>query len=174
MIVDVAARLYDGMHDIVRRLRPSALDHLGLRDAVEGAVAAARAQHPGVAIVLATEGDLDGLGEAVNIGAYRIVQECLTNALRHSGATRIDVALRRGEGRDGARLELEVRDDGRGLGASDAGPRPRLGLLGMQERVQALGGTFAIADALDAPGVRALATIPLAVTIATTSSEVRA
>jgi signal transduction histidine kinase len=165
MIVDVAARLYDGMHDIVRRLRPSALDHLGLRGAVEGAVQAARVQHPGVEVALATEGDLDGLGEAVNIGAYRIVQECVTNALRHSGATRIDVSLRR-VAPDGTRLELEVRDNGRGLAAAPSGSASRFGILGVQERVEALGGSFAIANGDDGAGVVARASIPVTATIA--------
>jgi PAS domain S-box-containing protein len=172
MIVDVAARLYDAMHDIVRQLRPSALDHLGLRDALEGAIQAAQAQHPGVSLTLTTEGALDGLGEAVNIGAYRIVQECLTNALRHSRATCIAVSLRRIEGADGPRLELEVRDNGRGLGAVNEDAAPRFGVLGVQERVQALGGTFAISAAPAGSGVRAAACIPLA-GVATTS-EARA
>jgi PAS domain S-box-containing protein len=164
MIVDVAARLYDGMHDIVRRLRPSALDHLGLRGAVEGAVQAARAQHPGVDVSLAVAGDLDGLGEALNIGAYRIVQECITNALRHSGATRIDVALRR-TGPGNTRLELEVRDHGRGLGAAPRRGASGFGLLGVQERVEALGGAFIIADAGDGPGVVARASLPVAAAV---------
>jgi signal transduction histidine kinase len=160
MIVDVAARLYDGMHDIVRRLRPSALDHLGLRGALESAVQEARAQHPDVALTLAFDGDLDGLGEAVDIGAYRIVQECITNALRHSGASRIDVSIRR-TGRAGTRLELEVRDHGHGLAAGAASSAARFGILGVQERVETLGGAFVIGDAADGSGVVARASIPV-------------
>lgn len=168
MIVDVAARLYDGMHDIVRRLRPSALDHLGLRGALEGAVQSAREQHPEVQVALALHGDLDALGEAVNIGAYRIVQECVTNALRHSGATRIEVAVRRA----GQRLELEVRDDGRGLGTGATEPGMHFGILGVRERVEALGGAFTIANAPDGRGVVARAELPLAPALA--SPAVRA
>ena len=160
MIVDVAARLYDAMHDIVRRLRPSALDPLGLRGALESAVQEARAQHPHVALTLAIEGDLEGLGEAVDIGAYRIAQECLTNALRHSGASSIDVSIRR-TGRAGTRLELEVRDHGQGLGAGAASGKARFGILGVQERVEALGGAFAMDDAADGSGVVARASLPV-------------
>jgi PAS domain S-box-containing protein len=160
MIVDVAARLYDAMHDIVRRLRPGALDHLGLRGALESAVLAARAQHPHVALTLAIEGDLDGLGEAVDVGAYRIAQECLTNALRHSGASSIDVSIRR-TGRAGTRLELEVRDHGHGLVAGAASGKAHFGILGVQERVEALGGAFAMGDAADGSGVVARASLPV-------------
>ena len=82
-------------------------------------------------------GSLDG---AIDAAAYRMVQECLTNALRHAAATRVTVSARA----VGGRLTLRVADDGRGAGA---GPVPGSGLSGMRERVALLGGTLSTADA---------------------------
>jgi signal transduction histidine kinase len=75
------------------------------------------------------------LPAGVDVSAYRIVQEALTNTLRHARATTAEVTLRLGD----EAVELEVVDDGRGHGAH-TGP-PGFGLMGMRERAMALGGT---------------------------------
>jgi signal transduction histidine kinase len=88
----------------------------------------------------------------VGLVAYRVVQEALTNVLKHAGAASVDVQVES----DGRRLTIEVRDDGVGLTGP---PGPGYGRLGMRERVQALGGTFT-----DGPlpvGYRVHALIPL-------------
>jgi two-component system sensor histidine kinase UhpB len=144
MIVQVAGRLYDSMHGIVRQLRPSELDNLGLRETLEEAISALQAQHPEVRFGLQTGGELDRLGEVLNINAFRIVQECLTNVLRHAGATRADVVVTHAEDAAGGRLEIEVRDDGRGMIVAGVEAAARYGILGMRERVEALRGSFAI------------------------------
>jgi two-component system sensor histidine kinase UhpB len=156
-IVEVAGHLYDVVHGIIRQLRPSALDHLGLRDALEGWVETWRSRYPDVELELALEGDLDNLGETVNITVYRIVQECLTNVVRHAGADRAQVSVRR----LGETLEVVVRDNGHGIGERDTAEAARFGLLGMRERVQALNGEF---ELLSRPGegLRVRARIPLA------------
>jgi len=159
-IVQVAGRLYDAMHGIVRQLRPSALDHLGLRETLEEAVSALQAQHPEIELRLETRGALDHLGEALNINAYRIVQECLTNVLRHAGANRADVLVARVPEAAGDHIEIEVRDNGRGISGSTGGVMPRYGILGMRERVQALHGSFAL-DSQPGAGVRVKVTLPL-------------
>src|SRR5262249_18609457 len=87
-ILQVAGHLYDVVHGIIRQLRPSALDHLGLQDALEGWVETWRTRYPDVAVELTLDGELSDLGETVNITVYRIVQECLTNVVRHAGANR--------------------------------------------------------------------------------------
>jgi two-component system sensor histidine kinase UhpB len=81
-------------------------------------------------------------GDTVDLTLFRCVQESLTNAIRHAGASAVTVAARE-VGRDeaGTRLALVIRDNGHGFAA---GSIPGFGLRGMQERVQALGGTFAI------------------------------
>ena len=165
MIVQVAGRLYDAMHGIVRELRPSALDNLGLRETLEEALSALQSQHPEIELRLDTSGELDHLGEALNINAYRIVQECLTNVLRHAGASRAEVFVTRVADDAGDRLEIEVRDNGRGFGGAGTEATPRYGILGMRERVQALRGSFAL-DSQPGRGVRVQVTLPVTDTAA--------
>jgi signal transduction histidine kinase len=95
----------------------------------------------------------DGLLPAVELTAYRIVQEALTNVVRHAGAGSVWVCLRREAGA----LRVEVSDDGRGLsGQPDSG----MGLRGMRERAEALGGRLTL-GARDGGGCRILAVLPL-------------
>ncbi len=170
MIVQVAGRLYDAMHGIVRELRPSALDNLGLRETLQEALSALQSQHPEIELRLATSGELDHLGEALNINAYRIVQECLTNVLRHAGASRAEVFVTRVADDAGDRLEIEVRDNGRGFGGAGTETTPRYGILGMRERVQALRGSFAL-DSQAGRGVRVQVTLPVTETVAAEQRE---
>ena len=91
---------------------------------------------------------------------FRIVQEAVTNVLRHANASRLDVTLRK----SGPGFELRIKDNGAGffLPESKAGASDRwtLGLLGMQERARALGGTLAIHSEVGR-GTEVLAQIPL-------------
>jgi two-component system, NarL family, sensor histidine kinase UhpB len=155
-IVEVAGRIYDTVHGIIRQLRPSALDNLGLRDALEELMASWRERYPEMVVRVALEGNLDALGERTNITVYRFVQEGLTNVARHAVATRVDVSVVRTD----AALEVMVRDNGKGLGERNESDLSRFGLLGMRERVEALGGRFEI-DSAPGEGVRVRATIPV-------------
>src|SRR5258706_2436845 len=94
-IVSVASHIYDVVHGIIRQLRPTALDHLGLSDTLRDTVSAWRQRHPDIACDLRLEGALEGMGETINITVYRIVQECLTNVARHAMATRSDIDVAR-------------------------------------------------------------------------------
>lgn len=106
--------------------------------------------------VAVDRGDAAGLvlPARVDSSAYRIVQEALTNTLRHAGATRASVRIRQVDGS----LELDVRDDGRG---SDAGTGAGRGLTGMRERAAMLGGTLH-AGPLPGGGFQVRARLPLA------------
>jgi len=121
-------------------------------------VLAARVRAGGVQVVLDVEPV--GVSDPVDAVAYNVVQEALTNVLRHSGATAAHVAVRRAA----AGLEIEVTDDGRGGRAPAAGGQG-LGIPGMRSRVEALGGSL---EAAPIPGggfaVRALMPIPAAST----------
>lgn len=144
MIVDTAGRIYDTLHGIIRQLRPSALDHLGLRDTLEEAVVQWRSMHPEIDFRLAVEGAVEGLGERVNITVYRIVQECLNNIVKHAAASVAEVSVSRVDehGRDS--LRVTVRDNGRGLVDPAAVRATRFGMLGMRERAEALGGRLEV------------------------------
>jgi two-component system, NarL family, sensor histidine kinase UhpB len=155
-IVEVAGHIYDTVHGIIRQLRPSALDHLGLSDALEEAVGRWRELHPDMIFTLDVQGDVSALGETVNITVYRIVQECLTNIVKHARARRAEVQVRCVD----RRLLVEVRDDGRGLTEPEAQRATRFGLLGMRERAEALGGRFTL-DGVPGQGLRVCVELPL-------------
>jgi two-component system, NarL family, sensor histidine kinase UhpB len=156
-IVEVAGRIYDTVHGIIRQLRPSALDNLGLREALEELMTSWRERYPETSVRLTLDGDLEALGERTNITVYRFVQEGLTNVVRHAAATRAEVLVARRNGT----LEVMVRDNGKGLGERNQSDISRFGLLGMRERVEALDGQFEI-DSAPGEGVRVRARIPLA------------
>ncbi|MGK5673627.1 sensor histidine kinase [Micromonospora sp. URMC 106] len=91
----------------------------------------------GLPVDLRVDGDVDTLPAVVGTTAYRVVQEALTNTLRHARATRVEVTVRA----TGSQLTLEVVDDGRGVAASPGQAGGSQGLRGMSERVALLGGT---------------------------------
>lgn len=159
-IVSVAGRIYDSLHGIIRQLRPSALDHLGIAEALEEAVTQWRTLHPDVAFMLDIQGDVEGGGEAVNITVYRIVQECLNNIVKHARATRADIQIVRGSGTQSDCLIVTVSDNGRGLAEPDALRATRFGVMGMRERAEALGGELVV-DNRPGAGVTVVATIPI-------------
>jgi two-component system sensor histidine kinase UhpB len=161
-IVSVASHIYDVVHGIIRRLRPSGLDHLGLAETLRDAVSGWSQRYPQMRWELALSGELDALGEALNISVYRIVQEALTNVVRHAQASCVRVSVTRERA---ARFEdaivVCVRDDGKGLEQAAAQENGHFGLAGMRERVQALGGSFAISGA-SGQGVTVRAVLPVA------------
>ena len=107
-----------------------------------------------LAVDVRIEGDERALPPTVDVSAYRIVQEALTNTLKHSAASRADVRLRYRPGE----LEVEVVDDGRGGGGGASGPGG-LGLVGMRERAALHGGQLS-AGPLAAGGFQVLVTLP--------------
>jgi PAS domain S-box-containing protein len=142
-IVSVAGHIYDVVHGIIRQLRPSALDHLGLSEALRDVVNTWSARHPDVACDLDVGDDMSDLSEDLCIAVYRLVQECLTNVARHSRASKVTIRMRRENWpASGEVISLTVVDNGQGLPEGAEAKSTRLGLLGMRERVQALNGTF--------------------------------
>jgi len=156
-IVAAANHIYDGMHNIIRQLRPGALDNLGLTETLRDGVAQWQAQEPKLKFNLEFIGKLEGLGETLNINLYRIVQESVTNALRYSQASEINITLQR---TPGGEASLTVKDNGVGMDVSKLEQSQQFGLLGMRERVQALNGSFALESA-PGKGVKIQVTIPI-------------
>ncbi|MDP3517599.1 MAG: histidine kinase [Pseudohongiella sp.] len=137
-IVEVASHIYDVVHSMIRQLRPSALDNLGLSDAISDLVAQYQRQHPRLKVDLMLGEGLDQFDEKVNITVYRVVQESLTNVVKHAEATQVTVALSLLHDAP-ACLHIRISDDGKGLGAAYTEGQ-RFGMLGIKERVQAFGG----------------------------------
>jgi len=138
-IAAAANHIYDGMHNIIRQLRPGALDNLGLTETLHDAVTNWQGQQPQTQFSLKLSGKLDDLGEALNINLYRIVQESVTNALRHAQAGEICIAMERLEA---GPVRLTISDNGVGMTVCNVDQTRHFGLLGMRERVQALHGRF--------------------------------
>lgn len=139
-ISENAAHVYGVVSDLVRRLRPAALDELGLVAAVEACVHRVRVQYPHLQVRVSFEGDWEGLPESLNLAVYRIVQESLTNCVRHAGSTVLELSFTRGAG-PRAPLRLQMTDQGVGLDPETALAAGG-GLAGIRERVQLLGGRF--------------------------------
>ncbi|MGY0196545.1 ATP-binding protein [Leptothrix sp. BB-4] len=163
LIADEAGRLYSVMHGLIPRLTPLALDSLGLADALADLAGGAR-QHPGAPRIELTvtplPADLDG---DLALAAYRVVQEALNNALRHSGATLLHIAVQLDDLPGQPRLRVRVDDNGCGLPADWQRPG-HYGLRGLRERVRSLGGTLAVEAAQpggERPGVRIEADLPI-------------
>lgn len=147
--------LMEELHALTVALRPASLDRLGLAAALKQYVENYRNQHLlDVSIELA---GVEGirLPPETEIALYRIVQEALTNVVRHAHARRVSLAVTRSD--DGVRAV--IRDDGIGFEPGEAARSGRLGLLGMQERVQAVGGTFAV-DSAPGAGSTVVAEVP--------------
>jgi two-component system sensor histidine kinase UhpB len=121
---------------LARQLRPTALDDLGLAAAIEGQVGRLGGE---IETGLEVEGGFSDLGGDAQLVVYRVAQEALSNAARHSGAGRVEVRLRRTEA---GGVRLEVGDDGRGF-AFDESERG-LGIGGMRERALLIGAELTI------------------------------
>jgi signal transduction histidine kinase len=117
---------------------------------------AATVEAAGLAVVVRREGAAVALPAGIDLSAYRIVQEALTNTLRHAHATRAEVTVRYAEDA----LAIEVRDDGGGGSASAADLGGGHGIVGMRERAALVGGTLEI-GAAPRGGFRVRAELPL-------------
>lgn len=139
-IVRSADHVQGVLRDILHRLRPVGLDELGLSAALEHLVADWRARNPAIRAELSVSAAVDDLGERENITLYRIVQEGLTNVVKHAHAAQVRVTL----GRGAQGIVLTIADDGSGAGGrtSAAG----LGLVGMRERLESLGGSLQVSS----------------------------
>jgi two-component system sensor histidine kinase UhpB len=158
---------------VLEKLRPVGLAELGLREAIGALQRLWREAHPGVAIETAISPALGETGETAELTIYRIIQEALTNVFRHAGATEVRITVEPASGRQSgtasggtAATKVSVRDNGAGLPNDH---KQGLGMIGMRERVLALGGAMTVAstsqgvtvEALVPNGIRQLQTAPL-------------
>lgn len=132
---------------LLRQLRPVGLDDLGLEAALEHCVDTWRPRLPEVKLDLTLAGEFADLDETLTLTAYRVIQEGLSNIAKHAGARQVRLELNRTRsGSDGADLiSITVADDG--AGANPDAHTFGLGLIGMRERVAALGGRLEISSA---------------------------
>ena len=168
----------DIVHRFARELRPTVLDDLGLIPAL-GSFMKDYTENTGVRVSLKAFAGIELLDNARRTVLYRVAQEALTNVARHAQASRAEVSI---EDLDGV-IRMEIKDDGKGFeveGSSRAKKSNRLGLLGMRERVEMVGGSFSVESApgkhttirVDMPsGTTSAKKAPMRKTAKTTSLE---
>ncbi|GAB4300458.1 MAG: hypothetical protein Kow0098_27880 [Ignavibacteriaceae bacterium] len=136
------------------RLRPSELDDLGLAAAIESYLNDIR--KTGLNLKLLTNKSDLNIDQKISVALYRILQESITNILRHANARNVTVTLNEYEDW----YEMTVTDDGKGIDESEIKSRTTLGLLGMEERVALLGGYLKISNA-DSGGTKVTVRVPV-------------
>lgn len=161
--IEVTERLVEQSVEIMHRfaydLRPSVLDDIGLIPALR-AYFGTFSKRTGIPVRLTALAAVETLDGHARIALFRIAQEALTNIARHSEAKLVKVDLRTAKGN----LRMKISDNGRGFGARKKVPAhgsERLGLLGMRERAEMLGGSFRI-DSVIEGGTTLQVEIPLA------------
>jgi len=149
----------EGIHKMIYDLRPSLLDHLGLSAAVRW-LAETRLEANGVRVRLDEDPNLGRLPAEMEIALFRVVQEAISNILRHAGARNVIISLQKRDGQ----LHMAIEDDGIGFDMDEivhgADTSRGLGLLGMSERAQLFGGSLYINSTLG-EGTCVYAQIPL-------------
>ena len=152
LIVESADRIHAAMRQMLTRLRPASLDQFGLKDALDDLVSDWSIKHPSKKFIFTSNGDTTDISPLVATTAYRIAQESVTNAVRHSGASRIKISLQTDD-----HLSLQIEDNGCGIINSESGTK--FGLTGMMERATAIDGALKIGQS-DSGGVLISAVLP--------------
>lgn len=159
LLFETAGATFDAMHRLIPRLRPAQLDTIGLADAVHDLAASIQQAHPALSIELLIQLNRQaGTHVDAETCAYRILQEALTNVVRHAQASAAWVELHMTD----AELRVSVADNGRGETDPSAtfSKAGHYGVRGMRERAEALGGSLAISLS-EQGGLRVSACIPL-------------
>ncbi len=146
-IKECTQKMNEVIHGMLHKLRPVLLDTLGLPDALQELRKQWCSHHSHVILELKLEGNLTGLNESLNIAVFRIIQEGLNNICSHSEATWAQISLRCETFANFAAeyLLLKIEDNGKGYDTNQQ--LTGLGILGMRERVIAMGGTLTVRSA---------------------------
>jgi two-component system sensor histidine kinase UhpB len=143
------------LRQVSHQLHPAILEHVGLSAALQTKCEEVR-QATGLDVRMANHGDISGIPRDIALCVFRVAQEALNNAVRHSGARTVDLSVQR----TGADLLLQVTDDGRGFAVDALEPGPGLGLRSARDRVGSVGGTLAV-ETEPGAGTTVRVTIPL-------------
>lgn len=144
-IINVSLTLYASARKIVRRLRPEVLEMLGLHGAVEEIVRNYDTTHPNCRFIFKSTGDFTHLENTLAITAYRLIQEALSNVVKHALATNVFVSLTLNE--EEKMLHIFIADNGIGFNLETN--NPGIGIIGMRERVYAFQGKMDIYSEVD-------------------------
>lgn len=167
-IREAVSHMQKHVKSILGRLRPTGVTDIGLSQAVANLGVFWRRRHPEIAIEFDMGPPEVTFGDAADSTLYRLIQESLTNAIRHGSPHYIRVIITIESDAD---VVLQVMDDGVGLGASTE--REGFGLTGMRERIAALGGTLAVRNREGGRGVCVTARLPARTVAAVSLSELQ-
>ena len=154
MLFDTAGLTSDAMHRMIPRLRPIKLEGMGLVDAVRDLLTDTQQNNPDIRFDLKVTDGIPSLEDTLELSAYRIVQEAVTNIVRHAGATRAHITIGSSDGR----LTLVISDNGRG--ASTVKREGHYGVRGMQERAESHGGHIVFQSSAEG-GLEVVVSLPL-------------
>ena len=136
-INNTTAQLQERVRRTLEQLRPIVLDDLELRDALTDLVRIWKAKHPAIKWKVTIDNLERCHDDTLKVSIYRTVQECLTNIIKHADASNAWLSVKIVEPAGNAGVRIIVEDDGKGLGEDE---KTGLGLTGMRERADALGG----------------------------------
>ncbi len=152
-IISTCDHLITVVRSMMHQLHPLVLTELGLKATLEDLINHWAIRHPALKISLDCSNEVDNLETKIAIQLFRVIQECLTNTVRHAEATHASISL----AIDQHSLQLTVSDNGQGcVNAEKTG----FGLLGMKERINSLGGELTLQSSPQ-QGMTILANIPL-------------
>ena len=141
----MVGKAVDIVHEFARELRPTMLDDLGLIPALQAHLQEFM-ENTGIRASLKVIAGIEQAPAAVRTALYRVAQEALTNVVRHAKASKVEVSIQRHDGT----TRMEIRDNGQGFDVertTRSKKNHHLGLLGMKERVEMIGGTFRVSSA---------------------------
>ena len=165
-IREAVSHMQKHVKSILGRLRPTGVSEIGLSQAVENLGVFWRRRHPEISIELDVGAPNVSFGDVTDATLYRLIQESLTNAIRHGRPRTIKVSI---ETQDRGDIVLQVSDDGVGLATSTE--RTGLGLAGMKERISALGGSLSVRNHVDGKGASITARLPRQAPVAAPEAE---
>lgn len=156
-ITDICDHLMGVVRSMMQQLHPLILTELGLKATLEDMVNHWSERNPELCLSLQCCDEVDYLEKNVTIQIFRVIQECLTNVVRHAQARRVNISLEIADDTENT-LQFRVQDDGRGcdLNSTSRG----FGLLGMKERIQSLTGEL-VMQSMPNQGMTITASIPL-------------
>ncbi|TAN69189.1 MAG: histidine kinase [Methylobacter sp.] len=158
-IVAICDHLMTVVRSMMHQLHPLVLTELGLKATMEDLLNHWSVRNPELKLTIACPDEVDYLEQKITIQIFRIVQECLTNIVRHAQAKQAAISLEiEHQAKAGTTLRLQVSDDGQGCAVDKI--KTGFGLLGMKERINSLGGEFTI-QTQPQRGMNIIATIPL-------------
>jgi two-component system sensor histidine kinase UhpB len=143
-ISGMSARVYDSARSIIKQLRPEVIDTLGLEGALQELVRTYDLAHPECEFSFRIEGGFPRLGPDLSIAVYRVVQEALSNIVKHANASRATVELHSDHGAH----RITIRDDGKGFDTEQP-TSAGIGLISMRERMHGAGGSVSVRSRRD-------------------------